>query len=259
MKSTSKLQPDLNPKNQVGVAVAERSEATTLDPSPIGLTFPTNQDRSRTNLSDADLDLIRLSDLSIKEHYGESFKVFDWSYTVVASPVPTSKGSSSGKGRGRNDQAIKNMLHSVFLTLEKEDRSRSSLPIKSGKTPVPVRWAFCLETGPDGWRHAHVLLGSISRLRSDQVAAAFQKHLFGAVSVDVWNPLFEKGYPFKSLDPSSPDYDKVCWDFNVKWNRLCKQEMRLNRSHLLRLVDPNASRLVFSPRPEPMTPRVELP
>jgi hypothetical protein len=259
MIATSKSRSHISQNNLDGVAVAERSEATTLDPSPIGLIFPANRNRSRTNLSDVDLDLIRLSDLSIKERYGESFKVFDWSYTVVASPVPTSKGSSSGKARGRNDQAIKNMLHSVFRTLEYEDRPRSSLFRKSGKKPVPIRWAFCLETGRDGWRHAHVLLGSISRLRSDQVAAAFQKHLFGAVSVDVWNPLFENGYPFKSLDPSSPDYDKACWDFNVKWNRLCKQEMRLHRSHLLRLVDPNASRLVFSPRPEPMTPRVELP
>jgi hypothetical protein len=256
VSANRKAQSDLARNNQDGEAVAERSEATTLDPAPIGLTFPTNRNHSRTNLSDVDLDLIRLSDLSIKERYGESFKVFDWSYTVVASPVPTSKGSPSAGSRGRNDQAIKKLLQSVFLALHRKDRRDAPLDSQSGKKLVPIRWAYCLETGKGGWRHAHVLLGSISRLRSHEVASIFRDHNFGAVSVDVWNPFLEKGYPFKSLDPSSPDYDKVCWDFNVKWNRTCKQQMKLHRSHLLRLADPNASRWVFESQSQPMQPRV---
>jgi hypothetical protein len=237
MTTSSKLQPDPIRNNQDGVAVATPRGATTTDPSRLHPALLSHQDHNQNLLGADDLELLRLSNLIVKERYGNSFKVFGWSYLVVASPVPSSSVSS----RGKSDHVIKNMLESVFADLFIRDGHPPIQTVRAGEDSNNVRYAYSLETGPNGWRHAHVLLGNISRLHPDQVAAVFQEHLFGAVTVDLWNPLLEKGYPFKSFDPSSPDHDRAFGDFNVKWNRRCKQEMKLHRSHLLRSVPPNAS------------------
>lgn len=233
----NQLQPDPTRNKQDGVAVAKRSEATPTDLWRINPTLPSQPSRLQKYLSPDDLERLRLYNLPIKERYGESFRVFDWSYLVVASPVPSSSASS----RGMSDIAIQKNLEAVFSELYGQDGHCSFQSVRSGEDANNIRYAYSLETGRNGWRHAHVLLGNISRLDPEQVAMVFQEHLFGAVDVRVWNPLLEKGYPFKSFDPSSPDYDRACGKDNVKWNRRCKQEMKLHRSHLLRLVGPNAS------------------
>jgi hypothetical protein len=197
-----------------------------------------------TLLNPDDQERIRLSGLSITEQYGESYRAFDWSYWVIASPVPSRKGSRTRRSQGNNDDAIKGMLAATFRDLEVTEWNMSSPTDASAvasKESRRLRYVYCLETGSEGWRHAHILLGSISRLDSFHVETAFKAHKFGYVLVRVWNRRLENGYPFKSLAPSSSDYREAYPDSNVTWNRKCKQEMKLHRKHLLRWVGPYAS------------------
>jgi hypothetical protein len=201
-------------------------------------------DQDWKRLTADDLERIRLSGLDITEQYGESYKVFDWCYWIIASPVPSKKGSRIRRSRGNSDETIKEMLEDTFHELEIADwnlSSQTGQPALNGRGSRRLRYVYCLETGLGGWRHAHVLLGSISRLDPFHVEAAFKAHKFGYVLVRVWNERLESGYPFKSLAPSSSDHYEAHPDSNVTWNRKCKQEMKLHRKHLLRLVGPQAT------------------
>lgn len=213
--------------------------ATSAQPRPEII----ENDQDWRRLSANDLERIRLSGLTIAQQYGESYKKFDWSYWVIASPVPY-KGSKSRRSRGNSDEAIKQMLEASFRELEDMEWNLSTptqRSVKASKETRRLRYAYCLETGAEGWRHAHILLGNISRLDPFHLEAAFKAHKFGYVLVRVWNKALERGYPFKSLAPFSSDHKESYTDSNVTWNRKCQQEMRHQRKYLLRLVRPDAS------------------
>jgi len=187
-----------------GPAVGERSDPTFRGPSR----------------SDGDNNPVAVS-----RRYGEALKEFSWNYLVHALPVPSTSASPRTGARGYGDSQIRRFLDATRRDLETwQDDS--------------VYWAFALENGKSGWRHAHVLLGGLSRLQPMDVEEAFQENRFGDVRVELWDVSRESGYMFKSLDTRTNEYDDFLWDTNVTWNRHCRQRMKLHARHLRRIWRP---------------------
>jgi hypothetical protein len=155
--------------------------------------------------------------------YAEAVAPFDWSYAIDAVPRPSRSKWCTTKRKGYSDEGIKHLFAGVIRDLANEQRNR-------------ITYACSLETGGTGWRHLHAVLGNISRLTPDDTAAVFRANGFGDTNVKVWDSAKHSGYYFKSLDPTNSGYGTAEWDFDLTWNRTCKQQMKLNRRHLDRLL-----------------------
>lgn len=156
-------------------------------------------------------------DVRTSDHYGNQFREFDWCYAVDALPRPST--SLWTRRYGYSDQAIGGFIEGVLRDLERSQ----------GNT---IYHAHVFESGNLGMRHVHALLGNISRLSARDVQDIFRNNGFGDTNVKLWNPELHSGYYFKSLDRGNQGHGSVNWDFNVVWNRKCRQRMRLNRRHL---------------------------
>lgn len=161
------------------------------------------------------------SSTTVSRRYGEALKEFEWSYLVHALPVRSTSATPQERARGYGDSQVKRFLRGAIRDLE---------TYQDG----PIYWAFALENGQSGWRHAHVLLGALSRLQPMDVVEAFQENRFGNVRVELWNASRESGYMFKALDQRTNEYDDFYWDTNVTWNRRCRARMKLNAKFLRR-------------------------
>ncbi|MBA4082498.1 MAG: hypothetical protein C0496_14710 [Erythrobacter sp.] len=132
------------------------------------------------------------------------------------------------KARGYGDGAIKGFLRRIFRDLETYQGHK-------------IEYAYAIESSDSGWRHPHLLLGSLSRLAPAELEAVFREHRFGKINVEVWDRSKENGYMFKSLDrPTRPGED-YCWETSAVWNKVCRNRMKLCRKHLAILAGADGS------------------
>jgi len=157
---------------------------------------------------------------SVSDEYGNAFREFDWSYAIDALPgrVRTKFGSFK-----RGEEGI----------LRAMTRIVGQLSIDQGND---VTYVYVLETGKLGGRHVHALLGNISRLSPSAVQRVFCRFGFGQTNVKLWHRDQHSGYYFKTLEKLRRGYEDATWEVGVTWNRRCKQQMKLNRRHLERLL-----------------------
>ena len=161
------------------------------------------------------------------EAYGEAIKSFAWSYKVDVLPVPSARTAPYTQKYGYGDRALKGFVERVLRDLETYQGHQ-------------IHYTYALETGRSGWRHVHLLLGSLSRLGPLELEGVFKQHGFGMINIAVWDRQKENGYLFKSLDRPSRCSDDICWDTNVTWNKACRNRMKLCRKHLDKLTAANS-------------------
>jgi hypothetical protein len=146
---------------------------------------------------------------------GDLISDFEWGYIVEALPRPGRTSFGTRLRGSYSPSGIKHLLDGVFTDLDQIQGH-------------PVSYVWMLETGKLGWTHAHLYLGNISRASAAAVARVFTDNGFGDTLVRRWDRRLETGYRFKTLDRKHSGYDLAEWDFNIIWNRKCRQQMRLN-------------------------------
>jgi hypothetical protein len=154
---------------------------------------------------------------------GEELATFSWCYAIDALPIPRQQRTRWSPGLGYRDDVICRFLNKIFVDLER----------RQGDS---IHYCYALERGLSGWRHAHVFLGSVSRVEPAEVEIVFKNRGFSDVKIRIWKQSRESGYFFKTLDKPRgqvlSDSDEIVIDTNLVWNKECRNKMKINRKHL---------------------------